>query len=625
MPRPKKGPRFGGSPSHHRLMLANLAAHLFASEAIVTTEAKAKVLRPYAERLITKAKKGGVHQQRQVVSRIQDKDVVQQALHRDRSALRGPQRRLHAHPQARPPRRRRRAHGAHRARLAPLEPRSRESVRHVRTGPSKVRLVVAYDGTGFRGFAPQHGAAADVRTVGGVLGTAIEKVLRHPVELVCAGRTDAGVHARGQVVSFEAEPGLDPWRLQTALNSMLGPEIVVRSADLVEPDFDARRSATARTYVYTIVNRADRRSVPRPLRVVGLRTARPRGCCGSRADVFVGEHDFASFCRKGPKGSTTMRRVLESRWHDDGDGVLRFEIRATRVLLADGALDRRHAGRGRQRQAPARRPAGGAARRRPRRGRATRAAARPLPLGRRVLTGRARTARSRRRPKKTASRTPLPRADDASRPTTCEFEAWYRAHYRRIFASLYLVSGDRALVRRRGRRGVRARVRAVVARARDGSRPRAGRGSLRGTRCGRRAVPHGGERRRWRGSRRRSVAGAGLELAVEVWDAVGRLPSREREVIALRYLARPARARHRRRTADLGGHGRARVARRSRIVSPSRSATTTSWRIDRERSRDVAARRCSTSAPDRAPLAAVRDARCACPSPAARARRPSRS
>ena len=57
-------------------MLANLAAHLFASEAIVTTEAKAKVLRPYAERLITKAKKGGLHQQRQVVSRIQDKDVV---------------------------------------------------------------------------------------------------------------------------------------------------------------------------------------------------------------------------------------------------------------------------------------------------------------------------------------------------------------------------------------------------------------------------------------------------------------------------------------------------------------------------------------------------------------------
>src|SRR5262249_15677193 len=85
MPRTKKGPRFGGSPAHHRHMLANLAANLFASDdvvrggrpgAITTTEAKAKALRPYAERLITKAKRGGVHQQRLVVARIHDKDVA---------------------------------------------------------------------------------------------------------------------------------------------------------------------------------------------------------------------------------------------------------------------------------------------------------------------------------------------------------------------------------------------------------------------------------------------------------------------------------------------------------------------------------------------------------------------
>jgi tRNA pseudouridine38-40 synthase len=192
-------------------------------------------------------------------------------------------------------------------------------------GPSKVRLLVAYDGTGFRGFAVQHGQPR-TRTVGGVLGTAIEKVLRHPVELVCAGRTDAGVHARGQVVSFEAEPGLDPWRLQAALNSMLGPEVVVRSADIVEPGFDARRGATARTYVYTIVNRAVADpflaryawwiSDPLDLRLLRL-----------GADVFVGEHDFSSFCRKR-EGTTTTRRVTSARWYDEGDGVLRFEIRA---------------------------------------------------------------------------------------------------------------------------------------------------------------------------------------------------------------------------------------------------------------------------------------------------------
>jgi large subunit ribosomal protein L17 len=76
MPAPRKGPRFGGSPAHQRLMMANLAAHLFASEAIVTTVPRAKALRPYAERLITKAKKGGVHQHRQVVAKLHDKDIA---------------------------------------------------------------------------------------------------------------------------------------------------------------------------------------------------------------------------------------------------------------------------------------------------------------------------------------------------------------------------------------------------------------------------------------------------------------------------------------------------------------------------------------------------------------------
>ncbi|MGH9015078.1 MAG: 50S ribosomal protein L17 [Acidimicrobiia bacterium] len=76
MPAPRKGPRFGGSPAHQRLMMANLAAHLFEAEAITTTVAKAKALRPYAERLITKAKKGGVHQHRQVVARLHDQAVA---------------------------------------------------------------------------------------------------------------------------------------------------------------------------------------------------------------------------------------------------------------------------------------------------------------------------------------------------------------------------------------------------------------------------------------------------------------------------------------------------------------------------------------------------------------------
>jgi large subunit ribosomal protein L17 len=76
VPAPKKGPRLGGGPAHQRLLLANLAGHLFEAGAITTTLAKAKALRPYAERLITKAKKGGLHNQRQVVATLHDVDVT---------------------------------------------------------------------------------------------------------------------------------------------------------------------------------------------------------------------------------------------------------------------------------------------------------------------------------------------------------------------------------------------------------------------------------------------------------------------------------------------------------------------------------------------------------------------
>ena len=194
------------------------------------------------------------------------------------------------------------------------------------SGLAQVKMVVAYDGTDFSGFAAQPNQR-HVRTVGGALAGAIAKVLRHEVELTCSGRTDAGVHAWGQVVSFPSTPGLDPWRLGDAVTSMLGPEIVVRSCELVSPAFDARHSATWRRYRYTIVNRPvpdpfrDRFTwwIPEPLELRALRTA---------ADAFVGDHDFASFCRKGPEGSTTVRTVFQSSWVDPGDGVLCYEIRA---------------------------------------------------------------------------------------------------------------------------------------------------------------------------------------------------------------------------------------------------------------------------------------------------------
>ena len=188
----------------------------------------------------------------------------------------------------------------------------------------RVKFVVAYDGGAFHGFAIQD----DQRTVAGELRRALEIALQHEVDLTCAGRTDAGVHGWGQVVHCDVDDTADLGKVHKSLNSMLSPEIVVRSIQHVGDDFDARFSAQWRMYRYTIVNRpypdpfrsATAWWVAQPLDLRRLRTG---------ADVFLGEHDFAAFCRKGPEGSTTNRRVLESRWIDEGDGILRYEIQGT--------------------------------------------------------------------------------------------------------------------------------------------------------------------------------------------------------------------------------------------------------------------------------------------------------
>jgi tRNA pseudouridine38-40 synthase len=192
----------------------------------------------------------------------------------------------------------------------------------------RVRLTIAYDGSGFHGFA----ANAGVRTVGGTLADAVERVLGTPIELTCAGRTDAGVHAWGQVVSFDAPaPGFDPDGLQRSLNKMCGPEIVVRKAAVVDPDFDARFSALARTYRYSILNRP----VPDPfLAHLAWHVDRPLDIDLLRlgSDPLIGEHDFSAFCRRPKRHdgepASLVRKILHAGWQDLGNGLLRFEISA---------------------------------------------------------------------------------------------------------------------------------------------------------------------------------------------------------------------------------------------------------------------------------------------------------
>lgn len=199
-------------------------------------------------------------------------------------------------------------------------------------GWQRVRLTVAYDGTDFRGFAQQPG----VRTVAGDLAAAIARVSGQQPDLACAGRTDAGVHARGQVVSFDLPAALCDdaglVRLAASVTRLCAPEIVIRSIAVAPDDFDARHSAVARTYHYSVLaspvpdpfRERFTWHVPAPLDV----RAMTLGC-----DPLIGEHDFSSFCRAATRADGSpaplVRRVLDARWVVGDDDLLQFRVTAS--------------------------------------------------------------------------------------------------------------------------------------------------------------------------------------------------------------------------------------------------------------------------------------------------------
>jgi tRNA pseudouridine38-40 synthase len=215
----------------------------------------------------------------------------------------------------------------------------------------RVKAIVAYDGGGFYGFA----TAKDLPTVAGELGRVISLVAREPVTLVGAGRTDAGVHARGQVLSFDVPDNVDLAALQRSVNKLLGPRIIMRSVEVAPPEFNARFDAQWRRYRYTVLNSpvpdpflaATAWHVPQPLDIDLMRLA---------CDPLIGEHDFSSFCRRprDKPNASLVRRVLEAQWSGPCDDVFEFEIRATSFcrqmvrsvvgLLVDVGRGRRSAG-----------------------------------------------------------------------------------------------------------------------------------------------------------------------------------------------------------------------------------------------------------------------------------------
>lgn len=189
-----------------------------------------------------------------------------------------------------------------------------------------VRLTLEYDGTEFHGWAAQPG----LRTVEAELRAALDEVYPHWGGLAVAGRTDAGVHARGQVASFAGDAGPPPERAAQALNAVLPDDVAVVASEEAADDFHARFSAQARSYRYRIWRRPvrspfeRRRSLwwPRPLDEERLAEA---------AALLVGEHDFRAFTPTETEHETFVRVVSEAHWEGAGP-VLELQVTADSFL-----------------------------------------------------------------------------------------------------------------------------------------------------------------------------------------------------------------------------------------------------------------------------------------------------
>jgi len=216
---------------------------------------------------------------------------------------------------------------------------------HRSVGPEATRrvvLVIAYNGAGFHGFAPQPGQ----RTVAGVLSAALSDHVGHGVTLTAAGRTDTGVHALGQVIHVDldldrlgalrgsdAEVGerVELPTLARRLSSRLGPEIAVLRAFVAPETFDARRSAVSRRYRYQIFNAGavDPLSAGTSWHVPARLNLR---AMQNGADLLLGERDFAPFCRRPPDRASgpLLRRVRAASFRAVPDtAMVVFEIEAS--------------------------------------------------------------------------------------------------------------------------------------------------------------------------------------------------------------------------------------------------------------------------------------------------------
>jgi tRNA pseudouridine38-40 synthase len=200
----------------------------------------------------------------------------------------------------------------------------------------RIRLDLAYDGTSFRGWARQPG----LRTVQGTLEDALARILGGTPRLVVAGRTDAGVHASGQVAHLDlddaqqarlttrrGEAGIEALAARIRGATGAYPDVAVRRSVLAPPGFDARFSATWRRYEYRIADSTSGYDPLERLRTTTVRAALDAAAMDDTARSLVGLHDFAAYCKPRAE-ATTIRTLLEFDWHRDARGVLVANVKA---------------------------------------------------------------------------------------------------------------------------------------------------------------------------------------------------------------------------------------------------------------------------------------------------------
>jgi len=190
-----------------------------------------------------------------------------------------------------------------------------------------LKLTIEYDGGRYLGWQVQPKGL----TLQGVLEEKLSYLTGEKIALLGSGRTDAGVHALGQVAHFKTRCELDALTIQRALNSLLPSDILIQNVEEVDEGFHARRNSKSKIYEYRILNRPLRSvfqrgtawHIPQSLNLAEMKKA---------TRSLLGEHDFSSFQSVGSPKKTAVRRVTRAEWRQSRDGFLLFEIEANGFL-----------------------------------------------------------------------------------------------------------------------------------------------------------------------------------------------------------------------------------------------------------------------------------------------------